>query len=93
MFRMTQNGSKMIQRVKKAKNAPIFSKHAEEILTLFDLTHLCTNFVLVFIYTDTFWPHSCITSPNITYSSYLVYCCCCIKDIVDSCPTLFKMDV
>ena len=47
MFRTTQNGSKLIQRVKKAKNAPIFSKHAEEILTLFDLTHLCTNFVLV----------------------------------------------
>ena len=47
MFRTTQNGSKLIQRVKKAKNAPIFSKQAEEILTLFDLTHLCTNFVLV----------------------------------------------
>ena len=31
----------------EAKNAPIFSKHAEEILTLFNLTHLCTTFVLV----------------------------------------------
>ena len=30
MFRMTQNCSKCIQRVKKVKNAPIFSKHAEE---------------------------------------------------------------
>ena len=62
MFRMTQNGSKLIQRVKKAKNAPIFSKHAEEILTLFDLTHLCTNFVLVPPQTQSFkklvsWNH------------------------------------
>ena len=46
-FKMTQNGSKCIQRVKKVKTASIFSKLAEEILTLFNLTHLCTNFVLV----------------------------------------------
>ena len=26
----------------------IFSKLAQEILTLYNLTHLCTNFVLVF---------------------------------------------
>ena len=47
MFRMTQNCSKCIQRVKKVKNAPIFSNHAEIFLTLINLTHLCTNFVLV----------------------------------------------
>ena len=44
MFRMTQNGSKCIQRVKKLKTLKYFP---EEILTLFNLTHLCTNFVLV----------------------------------------------
>ena len=31
----------------EANNDQIFSKHAEEIFTLFNLMHLCKNFVLV----------------------------------------------
>ena len=47
MFRIIQNSSKWF---KKAEKEFIFSNYASEILTLFNLTHLCTNFVLVWLW-------------------------------------------
>ena len=46
---MVQNGSNDLKGLKKST---LFSNYAQEILTLFNLTHLCTNFVLVFILLD-----------------------------------------
>ena len=45
-FRMVQNWSNYSKRLKKTS---LFSNYAKEILTLFNLTHLCTNFVLVYL--------------------------------------------
>ena len=51
---MIQNASKSFKidlRVEKAQQSSILSKYAQEILSFFNLTHLCTNFVLV-IFSD-----------------------------------------
>ena len=40
--------------------------------------------IFIFIYTDTFWPHSRITSANITYSYYLV-CCVAVCVVINGC--------
>ena len=44
-FKLAQNGS---NDFKKLKSSSLFSNYAYEILTLFNLMHLCKNFVLVF---------------------------------------------